>query len=122
MAINLLCVILGGRICTDIKETKVGVKFSVAINKRDKDKNDIVKYFNIVAFGKTAEVCKKYLSKGSSIVIRGELDSYSFDDQNGKKVFITQVIASEIQILTYKTDQDKQNTKPDDFIEVPPPF
>ena len=76
-------------------------RFSIAIN-RGKDKNGNDKgadYPNIVVFGKQAENCEKYLSKGKKVGITGHIKTGSYE-KDGRKVYTTDVIADRIEFLT----------------------
>lgn len=53
-------------------------------------------YHNIVAFGRTAEICKEYLHKGSRVIIEGRLKTRSWDDKDsGKKQYRTEIIVND---------------------------
>ena len=70
--------------------------FSVAIN-RGKDKNGADKgtdYPRIVVFGKQAENCNKFLAKGRQVGIEGRIQTGSYTDKKGDRVYTTDVIAS----------------------------
>ncbi len=76
-------------------------RFSIAIN-RGKDKNGNDKgadYPNIVVFGKQAENCEKYLSKGKKVSVTGHIKTGSYE-KDGRKVYTTDVIADRIEFLT----------------------
>ena len=53
----------------------------------------------IVAWGKTAEIIEKFVTKGKQIGIEGKLTHRSYEDKNGEKRYITEVVASEIMLL-----------------------
>ncbi len=59
-------------------------------------------WHNIVAWGKTAEIAEKLLSKGSEVAIEGKLVSRSYTDKDGQKKYITEVVANELLLLTKK--------------------
>jgi len=59
-------------------------------------------FINIVAFGNRAETMKKYLTKGSQIAVSGRIQTGSYDDKDGKKVYTTDVIIDEFQFLDTK--------------------
>jgi len=82
------------------------VSFSMATNDFYRDKNgekvEETEWHNIVAFGKTAEIAEKYLKKGNEVIIRGKLTTRSWDDKEGKKQYMTQIIASQLHLLDKK--------------------
>ena len=88
------------------------VKFSLATNAKRKDKNgqviDITDWHNIVTFGRTAEVCNQYLKKGSPIYVEGRIQTRSYDDKDGNKKWITEIIAHSIQMLGRKGESGEE--------------
>jgi single-strand DNA-binding protein len=87
-------------------------KFSLATNAKRKDKNgqaqDITDWHNIVTFGRTAEVCNQYLKKGSPIYVEGRIQTRSYDDRDGNKKWITEIIAQTIQMLGRKGEPEEE--------------
>lgn len=77
------------------------VTFSIATNRTYKDKNgakqEAVDYHNIVAFGKQGDVIAQYLRKGSSIFIDGRIQTRSWDGQDGKKQYRTEIVIENFQ-------------------------
>ena len=53
----------------------------------------------VVAWGKTAEIIEKYVTKGTEIAIEGKLTHRSYDDKNGEKRYITEVVANDLLLL-----------------------
>jgi single-strand DNA-binding protein len=53
----------------------------------------------VTAWGKTAEIIERYVSKGKDIAIEGKLTHRSYDDKDGNKRYITEVIANEILLI-----------------------
>ncbi len=77
--------------------------FSVATTRSwtsgDGDRREETEWFNVVAWGNLAEICKQYLRKGQSVYVEGRLQTRGWDDQDGKKHFRTELVASEMIIL-----------------------
>jgi len=73
--------------CTD-KYTKDGVA------------QEKTEWVNIVVWGKTAENCGQYLSKGRPVFIQGRLQTRSYDDKDGNKRYVTEVVADRVQFLS----------------------
>lgn len=75
--------------------------FSVATNRTWKDqagaKQEAVDFHNIVIFGKQAEVIGQYMKKGSNIFIEGRIQTRSWDGQDGKKNYRTEIIGERFQ-------------------------
>ncbi|MCF6167632.1 single-stranded DNA-binding protein [Lutibacter sp.] len=81
-------------------------KFSLATNESYKnaegEKITNTDWHNIVAWGKTAEIIEKYLDKGNEIAIEGKLTSRSYEDKDGNKKYITEVVVNELLMLGNK--------------------
>lgn len=90
----------------DVKQLDSGrnmAKFSLATNgtyKNQKgEKITDTQWHNLVAWGKTAEIAEKYLKKGSEVAVDGKLTSRSYEDKDGVKKYITEVVVNEILML-----------------------
>ncbi len=101
-------------------------KFSIATTERFKDKNgeqqERTTWHNIVAWGRQAEVAKEYLSKGRPVYIEGRIDNRSYDDKDGNKRYISEIVVQRMQFLGSKGDtsgggfdQTPPKSPPDDF-------
>ncbi len=81
--------------------------FSIATNEIYRDKNgekqSETTWHRLVAWGKQAEVVEKYVKKGSEIAIEGKITNRSWDDKNGDKQYITEVLIREILLLDNKS-------------------
>jgi single-strand DNA-binding protein len=77
--------------------------FTIATNdsyKNDKgERVDQTEWHPLVAWGKTAEIIEKYVTKGKQIAIDGKLSHRTYEDKNGDKRFITEVVVSEVMLL-----------------------
>jgi single-strand DNA-binding protein len=62
-------------------------------------KSKPLKWHKVVAWGKTAEVIEKYVTKGKEIAIDGKLTHRSYEDKNGEKRYVTEVVANEVMLL-----------------------
>ncbi len=56
-------------------------------------------WFNVVAWGNLAEICKQHLHKGQQVYVEGRLQTRSWEDQDGRKCFRTEVVAEEMIVL-----------------------
>ena len=76
---------------------------SIATNevyyKENGDKVEKTEWHRVTAWGKTADIIEKYVTKGKEIAIEGKLTHRSYDDKDGVKRFITEVVANEILLL-----------------------
>ena len=105
-------VVLIGRLTKDPEtrysgETAV-TTFTLAVD-RPMSKDKTADFIRIVTFGKTAELCEKYLAKGRQIAIQGRINTGSYEDKDGKRVYTTDVIADRVQFLGGKPEQREQN-------------
>jgi len=77
--------------------------FSLAVtrawNAPDGERREETEWFNIVAWGNLAEICKQYLAKGQQVYIEGRLQSRRWEDQEGRKHSATEVVANEMIML-----------------------
>lgn len=77
--------------------------FSLATTDRYKDKDgnwqERTDWHNIVVWGRQGETAKEYLSKGRSAYIEGRIQTRSYDDKEGNKKWITEIVASRVQFL-----------------------
>ncbi len=63
------------------------------------EKVDQTEWHRVTAWGKTAEIIEKYVTKGKEIAIEGKLTHRSYDDKDGNKRYVTEIVASEILLL-----------------------
>ena len=94
--------------------------FSLATSETWKDsdgeKKDRTEWHSLVAFGKLAEICGEYLSKGSKIYIEGKIQTRQWDDKDGNKRYTTEIVAREMKMLSPKGGSDQQTS----YREEPP--
>ena len=62
-------------------------------------RQDRTEWHNVVVWGKQAETCGQYLSKGRQVFVEGSIRSRQYDDKEGQKRYITEVIAQRVQFL-----------------------
>ena len=85
------------------------VTFSLATTDRfkDKDGNQKTEWHNIVAWRQLAEICGKYLHKGKQVYIEGRIQYRTYDDRDGNKRYITEVVADQMQMLGGRSGGDE---------------
>lgn len=120
-------VVLIGRLTKDPElrytaQTQMAVAtFSIAID-RVKDKNGDDKgadFPRIMVFGKQAENCEKYLSKGSLVGIQGRIQTGSYKNKNRDTVYTTDVVANFVKFLDSRgKEEKKQEDVPEGFAEL----
>ncbi len=87
----------------NLESGKKLAKITIATNETYKnDKGEKVtdtQWHHVVAWGKTAEIIEKYVTKGKEIAIEGKLTHRSYEDKNGEKKYYTEVVADELLLL-----------------------
>ena len=120
--------ILMGRLTKDpeIKYTQTTnipkATFSLAVNRRfvkagEERQTDFI---NIVAWNKTAEFCQKYFKKGQQISVVGRIETRNWEDDNGQKHYITEVIAEEVYFAdSKKAEPEEEKSDMSAELEIP---
>ena len=102
-------VVLVGRLTKDpvLRKTANGasvVSFTVACTRRFKQEGQPdADFINTVAWNKTADIVAQYTHKGSLVGVEGRIQTRSYDDQSGKRVYVTEVVADSVQFLESKS-------------------
>lgn len=106
-------VVLVGRITKDIelRKTSTGksvVSFTVAVNRRfgNQDQADFI---NCVAWNQTADFMANYLAKGNLISVEGRIQSRSYEDNTGKRVYVTEVVCDQVQALESRGQREQSS-------------
>lgn len=109
-------VVLVGRLTkeVDLKKTPNGasvVSFTIACNRRVKQQGQPdADFINCVAWNRVAELMSQYLHKGALIGVEGRIQTRTYDDKDGKRVYVTEVVADSVQFLESKgSGQQQQN-------------
>lgn len=114
-------VILIGRLGRDpeVKFTQSGsavCNFSMATDESWKDKSgekqSKTEWHNIVVWGKLAEICGQYLTKGKQVYVSGRIQTREWDDKDGNKRKTTEIVASEMTMLGDKGGKDSEGAAP----------
>lgn len=101
-------VILIGRLTADPELRKTAndksvASFSLAINRAA----DEVDFINVVAWETQADNVKKYLVKGSQVAIDGRIQTRNYDDKDGNKKYVTEVVANNIEFVGNKVTKEE---------------
>jgi len=105
-------------------------RFSLAVDRRraaNSNEGQTADFINCVAFGKTGEFAEKYLKKGTKIALTGRIQTGSYTNKEGQKVYTTDIIAEEVEFAESKGSGDSNNyqagnkgTSDDDgFMQIP---
>lgn len=109
-------VVLIGRLTRDpeIRKTQSGTSvcsFTLAVNRRqNQDGTQDADFINCVAWNKLADNVQLYQKKGNQLGVEGRINTRSYDNQQGQKVYVTEVVAENVQFLTPRNDSNEQNT------------
>ena len=100
-----------GRLVKDVELRSTGsgkqvANFMLAVNRPFG--NDEADFLKIVAWNKTAEVCEKYLSKGSQVGITGRIQTGKYEDKDGKMIYTTDIVANEVIFIGSKKDKEQE--------------
>ena len=99
-------------------------RFGLAVDRRFKQENGAdADFINIVSFGKTAEFIEKYFHKGMKIALNGRIQTGSYTDKDGKKVYTTDVVAENVEFCESKGNSANNDApapaSDGDFMSVP---
>lgn len=94
----------------EVSETPNGItlcRFAIAVNRNySSDGERQTDFFNITVWRTQAENCGRYLKKGSKVAIVGSLQNRAYEDKDGNKRTVTDIVASEVEFLSSKSSQD----------------
>ncbi len=117
-------VVFKGRLSRDVElrytpNNKAVAQFNIAVRRKYAKETDEITadFFNVIIWGKQAENCKTYLHKGSQVNVIGELRTRNYEDRDGIKRYVTEVLASSVEFLDSKS---KENDVEDTTIPEPP--
>lgn len=84
--------------------------FSLAVNRNFAGQNGEreTDFINIVVWRKQAENCKNYINQGSQVAIDGRIQTRNYEDQNGQKRYVTEVVADNVQFLDTKASREQR--------------
>lgn len=114
-------VILMGRVCKDVDARGEGnsmvARYTLAVDRRfkDADGNYPTDFISVVAFGKSAEFAEKYLKKGTKLVVTGRIQTGSYTNKDGQKVYTTDIIAEDQEFA-----ESKRASEENDEVEEAP--
>ena len=119
-------VILMGNLCRDIdvkytQENNIMVGTSaIAVQKNTKNKDGKYDsdFISLIFWGKTCEFASKYFKKGSKALAEGRIQTRSYDDKDGKKVYVTEVVVENIEFCGSKNVYNSEKTDTQAFDNV----
>lgn len=117
--------VLVGRLTKDpeLRYTPSGVaiaRFTLAVNRQFKKEGEQqADFINIVVWRKQAENVANFLKKGSLAGVEGRIQTGSYEGQDGKRVYTTEVVADSVQFLDSKSSSDTQQSAPQQQYQAP---
>lgn len=108
------CVLMG-RLTRDPEVRMSGdtavARFSLAVDRRfKKDGEQTADFINCVSFGKTGEFIEKYGRKGTKFVVEGRIQTGSYTNKDGQKVYTTDVVVEQVEFAESKASADGNTT------------
>ena len=99
-------------------------RFTLAVDRRyKKDGEAAADFISCVAFGKQAEFIEKYLKQGTKVVVEGHIQTGSYTNKDGQKVYTTDVMIESIEFAESKLSNEQPTTTPapsgDGFMHIP---
>lgn len=96
-------------------------RYTLAVDRRGKarDGEQTADFINIVAFGKAGEFVEKYFHKGMKVLVTGRIQTGSYTNKEGQKVYTTEVIAEDQEFCESKNTQEKPTGDFDGFVNIP---
>ena len=117
-------VFLIGRLVADpelryTQSNKPVADFRLAVNRQYTDESGERKadFINIITWGKQAENVKQYIEKGSQVAVDGRIQTRTYENDEGRKIYVTEVLAERVQFLDAKKVNSQTEVSPADFEE-----
>lgn len=116
-------VFLCGRATKDAEvrgdETKVA-RYSLAVDRKySKGEDKQTDFINIVCFGKSAEFAEKYIKKGTKMIVIGRIQTGSYTNKDGQKIYTTDIVVEEQEFAESKSaNTDNSENKDNDFMDL----
>lgn len=107
----------------EVKTTSNGInycRFTLAVSRNyaGKDGKRETDFLTIIVWRNQADNCARYLKTGSKVAVSGSIQIRNYDDQNGKRVYVTEIAADEVQFLTTKGGNDDLAVEFDDLSPI----
>ena len=101
-------------------------RYTLAVDRKFKQEGQpTADFLNCIAFGKLGEFAEKYLHKGTKIAVTGRIQTGSYTNKDGQKVYTTDVVVEEQEFAESKASNqqsqsnDRPQSSPDDFMKIP---
>lgn len=95
------------------------LKNTIAIDRAyQKDKEKQSDFINVIMWGKTAEFVSQYSEKGRLVIVEGHIQTGSYDNKEGKKVYTFDVVADNVKPIEWASKSEKSDFRPADPVDV----
>lgn len=117
-------VVLMGRLTKDpdiryTREAAAVARYTLAVDRRYQDGEQKADFISCVAFGKSGEFAEKYLHKGMKIMVSGRIQTGSYTNRDGQKVYTTDIVVEEQEFAESKKTQEADREQEDGFMSIP---
>ena len=107
-------IILIGRLTKDpeLRYTQAGkavCSFTLAVDRPYSGEKKEADFINIIVWNKVGENCAQYLKKGRKAAVQGRLQIRSYEDDNGKRHYVTEVVANNVEFLEFGNKQQNED-------------
>lgn len=103
-------------------------RYTLAVDRRNRQEGQAADFISCVAFGRQGEFAEKYLKKGTKILVTGRIQTGSYTNQDGQRVYTTDIIVEEQEFVESKGSSpaagddysaQRQQDSPDGFMDIP---
>lgn len=119
-------VTLVGRLTRDVelrysKSGNAVANFNLAVNRpfKNADGDREADFINVVQFGKGAELTAQYMNKGSQIGVTGRIQTRNYENNEGRRVYVTEIVADQVAFLDSKNDRQNNQQQPQQQTDDP---
>ena len=120
-------VVLVGRLTKDVEVRKTGTGLSVASftvacdrrGSRDAQGQSQADFINCVAWRQAADFLGQYARKGALVGVEGRISTRNYDDKDGKKVYVTEVVCDNVRLLESKSQSESRRESSSDSYDMP---
>lgn len=106
-------VVLVGRLTRDpeLRKTQSGtsvLSFTCAVNRKFQSQDQTADFVNCVAWNQTADFLARYATKGALVGVEGRIQTRTYDDKTGNKVYVTEVVCDSVQLLESRAEAERR--------------
>lgn len=96
------------------------VEYSLAVFRPTKDKdNPATDWFNVICWGDQATLAEQNVRKGTRLLVEGRFQTRSYEDKDGKKVYVTELIQNDLWLAPKKPEEKKEKAEEISWVDAP---